>query len=51
MNIMVEPTICVFNPFDPWNPVIPPNFLGRLRELRQLQMALEEGRSVSVVDW
>jgi len=47
---MVEPTIS--NPFDPWNPVIPPNFLGRFRELRQLQMALEEGRSVSVVgDW
>lgn len=40
------------NPYDPWNPVVPPHFLGRVRELRQLQMALEESRSVSLIgDW
>lgn len=45
-------SLATHNPFDPWNPVTPPHFLGRLRELRQLQIALEEGRSVSVVgDW
>lgn len=49
---MVEKKLATTNPFDPWNPVIPPLFLGRVRELRQLQMALEEKRSVSMVgDW
>ncbi len=40
------------NPYDPWRPAIPPHFVGRERELRALELALEEGRSVSLVgDW
>jgi predicted phosphodiesterase len=40
------------NPYDPWTPAVPPRFVGRADELRRLDVALEEGRSVSVVgDW
>ncbi len=40
------------NPYDPWTPVTPPRFVGREDELRRLEAALEEKRSVSLVgDW
>lgn len=40
------------NPFDAWTPVTPPRFVGRRSELRRLEAALEEGRSLSLVgDW
>jgi hypothetical protein len=42
----------VINPYDPWNPTIPPHFIGRVRELRELVQALEQNRSISLVgDW
>jgi len=37
------------NPYDPWTPATPPRFVGRADILRQLQNALEEQRSVSLV--
>jgi ABC-type branched-subunit amino acid transport system ATPase component len=40
------------NPYDPWTPVVPPRFVGRVGVLRRLDAALEEGRSISLVgDW
>jgi 3',5'-cyclic AMP phosphodiesterase CpdA len=40
------------NLFDPWNPAVPPRFVGRDDLLRSLDRALTEGRSVAVVgDW
>ncbi len=40
------------NPYDPWNSVTPPRFLGRENEFLRLESALESKRSVSVVgDW
>lgn len=40
------------NPFDPWNPALPPRFVGRLALSRDLDRALAAGRSVAVVgDW
>ena len=37
------------NPFDPWTPATPPRFVGRAKLLRALGLALDTGRSVSVV--
>ena len=40
------------NPFNPWQPALPPHFYGREKVLRQLDAALDEKRSVSIVgDW
>jgi hypothetical protein len=40
------------NPYDPWNPAVPPLFTGRLTLLRDLTTAFGEMRSVSLVgDW
>jgi hypothetical protein len=40
------------NPYDPWTPVVPPRFVGRVGVLRRLDAAMEEGRSISLVgDW
>lgn len=37
------------NPYDPRRPVVPPLFVGRQPELRQLGLALDRGESVSLV--
>jgi hypothetical protein len=37
------------NPYDPRRPVVPPLFVGRQSELRQLGLALDRGESVSLV--
>ncbi|MCP4697501.1 MAG: hypothetical protein GY862_11705 [Gammaproteobacteria bacterium] len=40
------------NPYDPWTPAAPPRFAGRAAQLRELEQALEEKHSVSLVgDW
>src|SRR5262249_21263616 len=40
------------NPYDPWTPATPAQFVGRQRLFQWLEAALEEGRSVSIVgDW
>ena len=40
------------NPFNPWDPAVPPRFFGRERLLRRLGEALDQRRSVSLVgDW
>jgi hypothetical protein len=40
------------NPYDPWNPAVPPLFSGRISLLRDLTTAFGEMRSVSLVgDW
>lgn len=40
------------NPFNPWQPALPPLFYGREKILRQLDTALDAKRSVSIVgDW
>lgn len=40
------------NPYDPWNPAVPPLFCGRISLLRDLTVAFGEMRSVSLVgDW
>jgi hypothetical protein len=37
------------NPFNPWQPAVPPRFFGRTALLRALHVALDEARSVSLV--
>jgi len=37
------------NPFDPWNPVVPPRFQGRPLELQRLEAALGQGHGISIV--
>ncbi len=37
------------NPFNPWEPAHPPHFYGREELLRRLRLALDEGRSLSLV--
>ena len=37
------------NPYDPWTPAIPPDFVGRSDILRRLEEAMEGRRSVSLV--
>lgn len=37
------------NPYDPWNPAVPPRFFGRDKLLRKLGEALDQGRSISLV--
>ncbi|OQW91766.1 MAG: hypothetical protein BWK79_16185, partial [Beggiatoa sp. IS2] len=50
-NKKTDPSSAV-NPYDPWNPTIPPRFVGRIREFRELAQALEQGRSISLIgDW
>ena len=40
------------NPYNFWNPVTPPHFVGRTKEIQQLATALAEHRSLSVIgDW
>lgn len=40
------------NPFDPYNPALPPRFFGRKAELLALESSLAEGHGVSLVgDW
>ena len=40
------------NPYNFWDPVTPPQFVGRTKEIQQLATALAEGRSLSVIgDW
>ncbi len=40
------------NPYNFWDPVIPPCFVGRTKEIQQLATALAEHRSLSVIgDW
>lgn len=40
------------NPFDPYNPAVPPRFCGREVELRRLEKSFEHGHGVSIVgDW
>lgn len=40
------------NPYNFWAPVVPPQFVGRTKEIQQLATALAEGRSLSVIgDW
>src|SRR6185312_4703764 len=48
----VAPRSTIRNPYDPWTPVTPPRFVGRIDLFHRLEAALEEGRSVSLVgDW
>ena len=37
------------NPFDPWQPATGARFFGRSEELQDLQRAMEEGRSLSLI--
>jgi len=37
------------NPYTPWTPVTPPNFAGRKRHLNQLEQALKNSESISIV--
>ncbi|MGE3536376.1 MAG: metallophosphoesterase [Candidatus Tectimicrobiota bacterium] len=47
-----RPPPAMTNPYDPWTPASPAQFVGRQGLLRGLEMALEERRSVSLVgDW
>lgn len=47
----VSSSVCAArpNPYDPRRPVVPPLFVGRQSELRQLGLALDRGESVSLV--
>jgi hypothetical protein len=40
------------NPCDPWTPVTPPRFVGRLALMQAFETAMQEGHGISVVgDW
>ncbi|MCP4696136.1 MAG: hypothetical protein GY862_04715 [Gammaproteobacteria bacterium] len=36
------------NPYNPWDPAVPPRFAGRATQLRELEQALEKKHSVSL---
>ena len=44
--------VAAANPYDPYNPVVPPTFVNRSKVLRRLGEALDQGLSVSIIgDW